>query len=342
MCGTTDALTNAWHDVSRPFVDTSLGRMATNVATGGMSAPAFAAYDISHGADPLKAAAGGAMGYFGGQAGNDWLSGANAPTAAGMSEQMGDWTPGALDNPEVAANLGTSVPGQGGNTGAPPTAAGMSEQMGDWTPSDNFTPLSELGAMGSSSPAASPLASGMNEQIGDFTPSGTQPNQQGGWLSRMGTSATKAMGDAWSPEGIGKSLGTMGPMAIGSGLMDMFAKSKQAGAQKDRFNQVQQQINGTYAPGSPEYEALMQQLSRTDAAAGRNSQIGPRSTDLAAKIAQIKMNALSGTLGNQNTMFNDSLTNSGGGLGSLFAQWQKANTPRPAPAPTYNIYQQGQ
>jgi len=298
MCGTTDALTNAWHDVSRPFVDSSLGRMATNVATGGLSAPAFAAYDINNGADPLRAAAGGAMGYFGGQAGKDWLSGAG--TSAGGADPL--WGPEDM----------------------PPTA---------WQ---------DLNAMGSSTPATSPLAADMSEQMGDFTPTGTgtQPTQPGGWLSRMGNSATKAMGDAWSPEGMGKSLGTMGPMAIGSGLIDMFSKNKQAGAQKDRFNQVQNQVNGMYAPGSPEYEALMQQVSRTDAAAGRNSQVGPRSVDLAAKIAQLKANTLASTLGQQNTMFNDSLTNSGaGGLSSLFGQWQKANTPRPTPTPTYNIYQ---
>jgi hypothetical protein len=43
-----------------------------------------------------------------------------------------------------------------------------------------------------------------------------------------------------------------------------------------------------YQPGTPEYNTLWNQMSRKDAAAGRNSQYGPRSVDLASKIAQIK------------------------------------------------------
>jgi hypothetical protein len=43
-----------------------------------------------------------------------------------------------------------------------------------------------------------------------------------------------------------------------------------------------------YQPGTPEYNTLWDQMSRKDAAAGRNSQYGPRSVDLASKIAQIK------------------------------------------------------
>jgi len=75
MCGTTEALTDAWHQVSKPFVDTSLGRMAVNAATGGMSAPAFAAYDVSNGADPFATAAKLGMNYaMGGEGTNDWLS----------------------------------------------------------------------------------------------------------------------------------------------------------------------------------------------------------------------------------------------------------------------------
>lgn len=301
MCGTTDSLTDVWHDVSRPFVDSTLGRAALNVGTGGMAAPALAAYDISRGADPLKAAAGGALGYFGGQAGSDALGsmfGSSQPLASGMGEMMGDWTPEAGNGlgglSQASSSAGTSAPTWG-----------------------NISPLEDTAG-------ASMDTAGLN----------TNP----GWLSRMGGSAAKTMGDAWSAEGIGKSLGNMGPVGVAAGLMDMFSKKKQASDQMDRFNQTQNQITGLYAPGSPEYNALWDQMSRTDAAAGRNSQVGPRSVDLAAKIAQIKANMLGQTLGNQNAMFNTATDTSNTGLGSLFAQWQKANTPR---MPTYNIYTGG-
>lgn len=54
------------------------------------------------------------------------------------------------------------------------------------------------------------------------------------------------------------------------------------------LNGQQSYIDGLYAPGSPEYNALWDQMSRIDAAAGRNSQYGPRSVDLAARLADIK------------------------------------------------------
>jgi hypothetical protein len=46
-----------------------------------------------------------------------------------------------------------------------------------------------------------------------------------------------------------------------------------------------------YKPGSDEYNTLWDEMSRKDAAAGRNSQYGPRSVDLAARVAQLKMDA---------------------------------------------------
>jgi hypothetical protein len=53
--------------------------------------------------------------------------------------------------------------------------------------------------------------------------------------------------------------------------------------------QTQQgKIDNLYNPGTPEYNALWDEMSRKDAAAGRNSQYGPRSVDLAAKVAGIK------------------------------------------------------
>jgi hypothetical protein len=59
----------------------------------------------------------------------------------------------------------------------------------------------------------------------------------------------------------------------------------------DYLKQRQSMNDNMYAPGSPEYNALWDKMSAADAAAGRNSQYGTRSVDLAAKIAQLKMNA---------------------------------------------------
>lgn len=60
-----DTAVDVWHDVSEPVVDTQLGRLALNVATGGQAAPLLAAYDISQGADPTKAITNAALSYAG-------------------------------------------------------------------------------------------------------------------------------------------------------------------------------------------------------------------------------------------------------------------------------------
>lgn len=83
------------------------------------------------------------------------------------------------------------------------------------------------------------------------------------------------------------------------------------------MNNRQNQIDQLYAPGTPEYNQLYDEMSRKDAAAGRNSQYGPRSTEFGAKLAGIRgnlMNQFTGAVvgprmqglestGNQNLQF---------------------------------------
>lgn len=76
-----------------------------------------------------------------------------------------------------------------------------------------------------------------------------------------------------------------------SGLNDAYQKNNASQNYLNWAQGQQNQINSLYQPGSPEYNALWDQMSRNDAAAGRNSQYGPRSVDLAARIAQIKADA---------------------------------------------------
>lgn len=110
---------------------------------------------------------------------------------------------------------------------------------------------------------------------------------------------------------------------LASGLYDMYAKRQMANAQQDRFNTVNQQIEGMYAPGSPEEQMMRQQLERADAKAGRNSQYGQRAVELAARIADIKSKARQGAMVPQNQLMNQGLTNQYGGLNSLFGYMGK-------------------
>ena len=96
--------------------------------------------------------------------------------------------------------------------------------------------------------------------------------------------------------------------AAGS-LYDMYAKNKMAEAQKGMYNQNRADIMNTYAPGSPEYNQLAQQMARKDAAAGRNSQYGARANDLAATIAKLRMGALGNLQQGQNALGNQALSN---------------------------------
>ena len=96
--------------------------------------------------------------------------------------------------------------------------------------------------------------------------------------------------------------------AAGS-LYDMYAKNKMANAQTNMYNQNRADIMNTYAPGSPEYNQLAQQMARKDAAAGRNSQYGTRANDLAATIAKLRMGALGNLQQGQNALGNQALSN---------------------------------
>lgn len=114
-------------------------------------------------------------------------------------------------------------------------------------------------------------------------------------------------------------------LQLGGGLYDMYAKTKMADAQQAQMNK----INSMYAPGSPEYNLMMQQIARKDAAAGRNSQYGPRAQNLAGIIAKQKADMLtSPTYAN---LSNQQLGNKYGSLNSLFALGGKVAAPQIAP-----------
>jgi hypothetical protein len=114
-------------------------------------------------------------------------------------------------------------------------------------------------------------------------------------------------------------------LQLGGGLYDMYAKNKMADAQSAQMNK----INSMYAPGSPEYNLMMQQIARKDAAAGRNSQYGPRAQTLAGIIAKQKADML--TSPTYATLSNQQLGNKYGSLNSLFALGGKVAAPQIAP-----------
>jgi hypothetical protein len=124
-------------------------------------------------------------------------------------------------------------------------------------------------------------------------------------------------GDALSAAGSKIAANPIASIYGAGSLYDMYAKNQMAKKQQDLYNQNRADIMNMYAPGSPEYLAMKQQMDRQDAAAGRNSQYGTRAVDLAGKIAAYKTNAIANMQGGQNTLANQ-------GLGNQFGMF---NTP---------------
>jgi hypothetical protein len=115
----------------------------------------------------------------------------------------------------------------------------------------------------------------------------------GGGASGGGFSLQSLLGGGGSGGGFG---GFTMKDLIGLGT-SLYGSHKQSEAAEDWRNWMQggvDKIDGMYKPGSPEYNALWDEMSRKDAAAGRNSQYGPRSVDLAARLTDIKGRLLSG------------------------------------------------
>lgn len=113
-------------------------------------------------------------------------------------------------------------------------------------------------------------------------------------------------------------------MGIIAGLYGSAAQNNAAGEQRAWLDKQMSDINKLYAPGSPEHELLKQEMERKDAAAGRNSQYGPRATDLAAKIAEIKARNIATLAGSTQGNVMNSITADKTSLNSLLAALGKS------------------
>jgi hypothetical protein len=167
---------------------------------------------------------------------------------------------------------------------------------------------------GAINPTGSPNAGGpasMPDNIdvgGGYNPAsgGGGPTANPGFLASM---QAGNYGDAASAVGNGIMNNKIPSIYAAGSLYDMYAKNQMAKRQQSMYDQNRADIMGMYAPGSAEYNALMNEMSRKDAAAGRNSQYGVRSVDLAGKIAAYKTNAIANMQGGQNALMNQGLGN---------------------------------
>jgi len=91
---------------------------------------------------------------------------------------------------------------------------------------------------------------------------------------------------------LGSVLGGGGVSNLGN-LGSLFTNYNQYSQNKDLIDQ----IKGVYSPDGAYAKTLGEQLGRRDAQAGRNSQYGPRLTELMAKLGDSQVRALSGLMG---------------------------------------------
>ena len=233
----------------------------------------------------LKAVAPAALAYFTGGLGSG--AGLGDLFTASAADAMGPMTAEALGSSfasDMAANgiLGTTVAEMG-----PWDAGTLGGAFEDYMTSQGYDPT---------------VMSGIDMGMGGSTATGPTLRNL---FSGMSGGSSKSF--PW--------------LQTGMGLYDMYNRNKAANTMNNRFNSVNQQINSLYAPGTPEYNALWNEMSRKDAAAGRNSQYGPRAVDLGAKIAGIRGNLLAQTLQPQNNMLTAGLATGASSLGSLANLW---------------------
>jgi len=290
--------------------------------------------------------------------GNYLASLGGAGTAAG-SEFMSNLAPFTQGATDVASITGNAVPGLENNIGTfdgiPAGGAGpvAQETLPGLSQASNITPPPELATRGISLQNPEAGLAGQNYI------NGTSGNQ--GFLSGMeGVANTEGAGVAGSaggsyaqpsafslenlmnnPMGAVKSAydtvskNPIPSMYAAGSLYDMYAKNKMASAQQGMYNQNRADIMNTYAPGSPEYNLLAQQMARKDAAAGRNSQYGTRANDLAGTIAKLRMGALGNLQQGQNALGNQALGNQYGMFNTPLALAMYSQKPNAATTASY-------
>lgn len=201
---------------------------------------------------------------------------------------------GATSTPTTPTFAPTTV-AQGSNVPSYGTAGGEGNygyDMGTGTAAPATVPASPY------APDNIDVGGGFNPAAGYTAPKGFLPSLMAGNFGDAATAAGKTIMDNPIPS-----------MYVGGSLYDMYAKRQMARKQEDLYNQNRADILNTYAPGSPEYNLLKQEMERKDAAAGRNSQYGTRANEFAANIAKFRTNALGNLATGQNALYNTSLGN---------------------------------
>ena len=234
------------------------------------------------------------------------------PEAAGMSTGGGVSDVGYQNGSDIGG-AGSSPNSFGATGGAATTPAFMPSTLatGSNMPVDTtagaFNPMGSANAGGGASlPDNIDAGGGYNPATNYNGPAGVVSGTSPGFLASM---QAGNYGDALSAAGTKIANNPIPSIYAAGSLYDMYAKQQMAKKQQDMYNQNRADIMGSYAPGSAEYNSLMNEMSRKDAAAGRNSQYGARAVDIAGRINAAKTQALGGMMSSQNALGNQASGN---------------------------------
>lgn len=322
---------------------------AADAASSGSFLGDMAATGAGEGATAggLGSEAMGAMGASGGGAANylESLGGMDTLTGSQFAESMAPFTQG-MNNVSAITNavpeLGNvrslaNITAAGAPTAATETLPGLS-QASNFTAGANYGAPTAPGYGSLADMGAVTQGAGTSLAAPNISTAGLASPSEGffaGATPTAGTSAFSLENMMSNPMGMAKSAydkisnNPVPSMYAAGSLYDMYAKNKMATAQQGMYNQNRADIMNTYAPGSPEYNLLAQQIARKDAAAGRNSQYGTRANELAGTIAKLRMNALGGLQQGQNALGNQALSNQYGMFNTPLALAMYSNKTAP-------------
>lgn len=314
MCGGSNPVDDLFSSAGDALADLD-DTVAETIPGGWMTAARLAMMANGMPADggmPVEAGAFDTAGFENLDLATDAASAAQVADAANEAQTLSDLTQTAPP-PSLPGDVsqGSNFPGETDDYGQPLNRGmddgGLTAKKITLPPEDPYAGIQDMmPGFDGSSPANSPFS-----------------------LSNLGNSAlggVKSVGN-WAMKN------PIPAMYAGGSLYDMYAKNKMAKKQEGLYNQNRADIMNAYAPGSAEYNQMAQAMARKDAAAGRNSQYGTRSSDLAATLAKMRMNSLTQLQGSQNTLANQSMSNQYGMFNTPLALAMYSQRPRSRATP---------
>lgn len=241
--------------------------------------------------------------------------------------------------------------GAGGFTGQGMTMGnsglGLSPTAGSGTSLVGNTPsLGLSGPTGGFAPSigSTAMASGTGSLLGDAALSGTTTLADGTILAPTATapsSLEQMITEQLTPTSAAKTIGTnmlqnfLGSPTRGGftandlagvigGLTDAQRQGDAANKMRGWLDQNQQKMESLYSANSPEYDQLWQAMSRKDAAAGRNSQYGPRTAQFASEVAKHRADNIRQFTTGTSRAYADALNQNAAKYSGLSAALQRA------------------